>query len=238
MLRIQKAALVAGMLVGLDRVDWLVHSVGSWTRAVPAHRWHGFVYVPLNTMFLIPLPVLLLFLWRSGGPLVLSRALRWLAFVIAVIEALLVADSTGHWVRFLSFDTEEIGRSKAWTTWLKVLGWLQTAQAPGRQFWLLVSFFSSVALLLFIIALLRHGNERADSGGRRTYWLREIAALTTIIGVIQLGWRLSRFAVALARGTWHWSSGFALVSVDDICLTLVAWIVYRSLQSSPAAPAE
>jgi hypothetical protein len=50
MLRVPKAALIAGIFLALDHIRWLVHSVGSWTGAAPGHRWHGFIYVPLNAL--------------------------------------------------------------------------------------------------------------------------------------------------------------------------------------------
>jgi len=169
----------------------------------------------------------------------LSSPHRRLTFVTALTKAALVADSVRHWIRFLSFDWEEIHWSKDATIWLKVLDWLQTSRTPGRQLWLFVLFASSVTLLLFMIALLLHGNEPHDGERRRVYWLREMAAFTTIVGVIEFASRLARFGYAIALGRRDWTvSAFAIDSLSNACWMLTAWIIYRSVpSSSPAAAA-
>ena len=235
LLSLRTSALVAAIALGLDRVHWILNRISFWTHT-PGHQWHGAVYLPLDLIYVAPLPLLLFLLSRSGAPIMLSSPHRRLAFVIALAKAALVADSVRNWIRFLSYDWEQIHRSKAATIWLKTFDWLQTSGTPGRQFWLLVLFASSVTLLFFMIALLLHANEPRESEWRRVYWLREMAALTTIIGVVEFISRAASFGYAAASGRQDWSlSAFAINSLSNACWMFTAWIIYRSVPSSPAA---
>ena len=151
------------------------------------------------------------------------------------------------WTRTLSSDWYEIQWSGG-TTQEEILGWLRTSNLVGPQFWGLVLLFSQVAFLLFLIALFRQGDEVQDTKDRRSYWLREAAALATIVGGVALLGRIGQQIYTLVELRRHgddvaWLGspspgtiivGMAVNILPELCWMLAAYIVYKSVPVQPA----
>jgi hypothetical protein len=109
-----------------------------------------------------------------------------------------------------------------------------------------------VAFLLFLIALFRHGNDVRDTEVRRSYWLREAAALATVVGGFALLGRIGQRVYVLVElrrqsddGAWFGSPrpgqiivGMVISIIPEVCWMLAAYIVYKSVPPASAVVSE
>jgi hypothetical protein len=145
-----------------------------------------------------------------------------------------VGRSAYIWAQILSFDRQAIQRFSATTEESKIWGWLWTSD-HASQFWGLVHLFSAVASLAFIIALFLHWNERQQPESRQSFWLRELAALTTLGGGIDLIWGIVRLAI---HPPGNLAASMALDLLPGLCWMITTYIIYRSVPAQPAVAAE
>lgn len=110
-------------------------------------------------MFMLPLPILLVILFRSRVPLVVSQGLKYVAFVAAVtygalsmLPMLLLA------IAMLRQDWNLIQLSRGATEAGKFWQWLQTVYTSG-QGWALIALLSESAFVLLLLALFNNKNE-------------------------------------------------------------------------------
>jgi hypothetical protein len=221
-LSIGKAALVAGIALGLVTLPSIAVQLGGSIHTLD--RWWQ-IFIPFNVLILALPPTLLLLLYRSGTTLIVSKAMRRLAVAAALLQGVvLVSGIYSEWFRTSnSFD-------RLWGTPLLA---------------------SQAAFMPFLVALFWHRNEVGDKEAGRSYWLREVAALTAIMSGLALIWRIGQQAYVSANLLRHglaWfgvapSAGqfigsYTLTVLQEVCWMLAAYIVYRSAPAQPASAAE
>lgn len=247
MLNLRKVALVAAVALTLVRVYWIAYRIWEWTQA-PRYGWFSAFIVLANVLFLVPAPVLLYLVYRSADDIVLSANSRRIVLVLTVLLATLVVAPGGHdFARALSADWREIQSSAGGTVAAQIADWLQMSRV-APQLWNLILLLSQAVFLVFLTALYRHLGSTGNAGLQRAYWLREIAALTTIVGglglILQIGGQTRAWArhralddVYASPSVMKFILQLMLDVLPDICAMVAAWIIYKSVptQASEAA---
>ena len=245
MLNLRKVALVAAIALAVARGYWIGSQIWMWTQ-IPGPRWLGALVVPGGALFLLPMPLLLYLLYRSGGNIAVSRDHRRLALVPAMFQAEIVVSRTYRMLRMLSADLDGIQQSSGTTVASRIAEWFATSNS-WPQFWNLVLLFAESSVLWFLIALIRGRRRVRESETRRLYWLREIAALTTIIGgfavILGVGQYIPAFVEARRNPEGFWLVGVSVPQfivravfniAPQVCMMLLAWIIYKSVPAQTA----
>ena len=122
-LKLRKVALVAAIALAVVRIYWIVSQIRAWTQT-PDPRWLGYLSVPGNALFLLPMPVLLYMLYRSGGNIAVSGNHRRLALVPAMVQGEIVVSQTYRLMRVLLIDWHNIESFSGLTVASKFADWL------------------------------------------------------------------------------------------------------------------
>ncbi|MCP5120423.1 MAG: hypothetical protein GY953_57245 [bacterium] len=224
--------MVAAILLGsagayslLDQILTLSTAAEFW--------WFQPILLLRSALFLIPLPLLLALLYRNNATVRVPRGLKNLALATALVSgALVVAPGIYRWVQLMAGYWAEARWAEGTTVAGKIWNWGEISQA---RTWALhgVIVVSRLAVILFLVALVRHTDETPDAETRRSYVLREVAALATIVS----GLAVVSFAVSGVVNSFAFSRILSTVTslLPQACVTVTAYIVYKSLPE-PTTP--
>ena len=238
MLSVRRAALAAGIALAILRAQWIFGQIHVLSVASGIPVWRFVLPLIVNLLLFIPLPVMLLVLYRSKAVLNVAEPWRRIAGILAILYgAVIVAPALYHWKTSLATAVGEIQIEARSTVAAKLGLWLSERQA-AQQLWGLVPLCASVTFLLVLIAF--YVNTASSTGPTRTWWLREVAALTSITGGISLLWGTAWRAWFLARAIYPpepvrfaWTTIRSIV--PDLCWMLTAYIIYRSVPSASSS---
>jgi hypothetical protein len=240
---IRKAALVAAITFAGTRIHWLSTQIVLWPQATGFH-WYYYLFTLIDIVTLVPLPILFCLLYRDGDALGVSAGMRNLALAIALaIGGLFIAPGALGLKTLLPRDWHEIQWGDDTTEAGRIWSWLRKSTTAMPQFWALIAWLSLVAFAWFLVELFRKHGEPVTDDARRLYRLRELAALTTIIGGLAVVRRLGGVIVGvfvlqrrvalddtlIMDRPLHYVVANLLGSVPEVCWMTTAWIVYRSL---------
>ncbi len=249
MLSLRRAALIAAIALGLVRAHRIIDQFLGWM-AAPIPWWRSTISFGACVLPLLPLPVMLVLLYRSGAALTVPEHWRRVVLVLAILYGTIFVAPTLYLTKTtLAADAYEIQWTSGSTVAEKLAVWRRSDKAI-QQLWAMIALCFVVAFLVLLVALYRSRVPEAESVP--TYWLREMAALTTIVGGLALlaliGWRiyvLARFGQGWEydnfsdRPTLIWRVWSTLNSVlPEACEMLAAYIVYRSIPPPSAAVPE
>ncbi len=228
-MNVRRAALVAAVLLSLLRADFIL----TQFRGLFANfEW---LHVP-NTIVCIlnplPLPVLLVVLWRSDAALSLSKGLRRVALGTAIgYAALFPIPNAYRWLWWLPRDWPDVTWSQGGAAFHQLLDWAGTLSL-SPMLWGALNWVSETAFVVFMIALFRH---RDEAGARQSRLLREAAALATLVAGLVLVASAVYYPIAVSKypaEPWSPPKGQILLSVAtsafrDLCWFLAPLLVYR-----------
>jgi len=200
-------------------IDALAMAVADLAEISHLHSLQGGIVALLNLLYRTLPPVLLLLLYRSGPVLAVSSAMKRLAMLAAFITGAALVRSL----------------PRLWRT------------PASALLWHLGAMVSSLAVILFLVALFRNKNTDGGVAAGRSGAVRALAALTVVmwlgsilwgIGMqVYIAWDLQRQVIAgnsPSRGAVIWQYLFNPV----IAWTLAAYVIYRSAKTgAPDMPA-
>src|SRR5216684_8878646 len=105
---LRRTALIAAIGLGLVRAHWIAGQVQA-LRIVKDFRWIYVASAIGNFLFMLPLPVLLVILYRSDATLAVSARLGLTALATALIQGMLFGGQNAYeWILILRQDWREI----------------------------------------------------------------------------------------------------------------------------------
>ena len=237
---LRRTALIAAIGLGLVRAHWIAVQIQA---LIMDFRW---IYVPMtlgNFLFMLPFPVLLVILYRSDATLAVSARLKLATLATALIQGILItAPNVYGWILMLRQDWHEIQSFGGATEIDNFWAWQHLTAKAGGLTWSTVELFAQMAVILFLVALLRYRNQPPESGVHQSHLLREMAALATITGGLGVILSIGRQVYAAVefskhQNEWAWFGGStlgqfvvrnSLSTIPEVCLMIAAYIVYRS----------
>ena len=241
MLNLRKVALIAAIALAVARLSSIGGQVWAVTE-ISAPAWRAALSLLVNDLFLAPLPILLWVVWRGDGNIAVSPTHRRIAALLAIARAgLILAPETWGLAQLLSRDWTNIELASGITVASKLKDWLVTAK-PWPQLWYLTTVLAEAAFVWFLIALVRGRRNVGRAETRRSYWLREMAALTTIVSglavILAFVMRVYGFLQARHDPEQLWLGAFSgphyfvqtiYGLVPETSSMLLAWIIYKSV---------
>jgi hypothetical protein len=202
-----------------------------------------------NLLFMLPLPILLVILFRSRAPLVVSRNLKYVAVGAAVTSALLFTlPALLGAISKLRQDWIDIQWQAGVTAAEKFWNWLKTAQVSG-QGWAMLGVLSEMAFILLLLALFWNRSDPHATGRHRSGLLKTAAGIATIIAAVAVIANIAKQVYAAIEFSSIWCDVLpcptrgqvmlhnALGTIPDLCRFIVPFIIYRSQPLPPVNPA-
>jgi hypothetical protein len=241
---LRKAALIAAIILGLVRCNWIVGQVRLLAATLDL-RWIYIVSLVCNVLFLVPLPVLLGLVYTTGATPIISGRLRHLALATALVQATLITTPGMFGVlREVQRDLINVRLFGAPTLAASLWGWLQTRDAGTLASGTLI-LLSQLAFLLFLIALARQESGAVVAHQQPAPSLRTAALAAVLVGglavILNMGQQVYA-AVEFSESSWPWLGTVtrgqfifrnASSGLPGLCWAMAAWIVYKGVSCVP-----
>ncbi len=233
-MNLRKIALVTGIALALGRGYAIVSIIQSFSRDF---RWIYLLPLLTYAMFLIPLPVLLVILYRSDAPLTFSPRLKIVALATVLVQAaLFTALQANGWVQRLAwfFSDLRLGSGKK-TGAAGLWDWL-TGKEWGPFLGSTTALLAEGALIVLLIAIYRYQESSPLVSTRPSRLLTEAAALATMVGGLAVILQLLQVPVtlirmrnqlSLSRGIGGFMLGGIIATLPPAASMLAAYILYR-----------
>jgi heme exporter protein D len=241
---IRKAALIAAITLSLARARMAYEQLRT-TALTSAFGWADGAWLSLNLLFLLPLPVLLVILYRRDAYPAVSKRLRYLALAAAAIQGLFVAiPDIYFWTRRLQGAWTNVHLVEGATVASKTLDWFGMPQSQAFV-WSTVSLSAILAYLLVLAVLSRREEGSPPAATRDAQGLRTSAQIATAAGVLavalnigmQVYWAFEFAKLQSGEERWHLPpitlGQFVLRNAFNglpyVCLAIAPLIVYLSI---------
>jgi len=197
-LSLKRSALIAAIGLTIARGHWSFRQF-QLTFSMPDFRWTDVLLALFNAVFLIPLPVLLFILHRSGVALIVSNRLKYAALGVALtLAGLFTVPSISSWIRVVLFDWKQIQQYNGVTIAEKFGDWFSANHEHAIEgLWIAAGWLSEVALIVFLIALFRNNNDANDAGANPSGILRIAAASGVVLAASAAILTASKFIFVL-----------------------------------------
>jgi hypothetical protein len=247
-----RAALLAAIMLGLVGANWVAGQI----RALATLADLRFLYVAqlfFNTLFLLPLPVMLIFLYRSGATIVLSANLRRLALTTAfVLGVVFTAPGLYRLLGAVLQDWSRLGWFGETAVAPKLWHWFLSNNARNEM-WRFIIELSQLAVALFLVTLARSSSNAAPVFENRLKLLKRAATVATIAAGIAVMLNVAGQLSAAREYARHrednifWGGPTQLEfvfrnflgGIPELCRLAIPLIIYMSLlPEAPSEPAE
>ena len=256
---VRETALLAGGVGVIAMAVSLIQTCGSFVDmlhlgyAQPGYMWLYIATVVGQVVFVLPVLVLLLQIYRAGGMPMISRELRYLALALALVEIVnrvlpdirLMISMPYRSVSIRAFNSSTVaGQIGHWLLqpWVRNLSW--------------IALFTLVhaMVVLFLITLFQQNEETPSLREQQIISTTRIALVALVsaglsvlvevsarIGrVMQLARRQHQMAAGGWSGPGHpwyfWREAWFLV--PTLCTFAMVWIIYRSFSQKMESLAE
>lgn len=224
------------------RLHWII---GQILALLVAPR---FIYIlPLlaNAALLVPLPILLAFIYKAGGSLTFTRRLRHTALVTALVYGVFLAAPDAYgWALALQRNLTNIRLEGQSTVAANLRNWFRTSDSVAL-FWSTTIIFSEVAFLFFLVAVFRRSVQRlAPPTAQHLRYLLGAAQVATVAGALAVLLNIGQ-QIYTAINFFPWQSDFhwmtrtqfilrnAVGAVWYLCWAVAPWIVYKGIRGDP-----
>jgi hypothetical protein len=239
---LRKTALIAAITLGLVRAHWVAGQVWA-LGAMPAFRWIFVPQLAVNSLFLLPLPVLLVVLYRSEAVLPVSKNLRYMALATALVQGVvLTAPGVYGWIMELYRNWANVRLFGEATLAANFWGWFQTPDL-GTLAWDTLAVVSQLAFFLFLVALSRRVQGPSIAGAPQLRLTRKVAyiavfaaGLVVAINIGQQVYAATEFERRPREAVWlrtvtrgQFILRNALSGIPNLCWAIAPLIIFKSI---------
>ena len=241
LLNLRRIALIAAISLSLARIHWIIGQIRA-LETFPSFRLIYVFQLAGNSLLLIPLPLLLVTLYRTRTPLAVPVNFKYLALATALVYGTFVTiPRTYLWISDVRRAVTNIGLFGGLTVADNLWSWFQVGDPGGVTVSALI-VSSQLSFFLVLLALFYHtdGAQAVDDAGLQR--LRRIAGFAAVAGGLAVLTNVGGQIYAVIRFTAVpdsayffdplWKQHLILRNAVDglpvLCLAMAPFIIYRS----------